>query len=622
VFFAWPLLLVFADVVLRARVIFAFNRVEWTYYLASVVLTTVAYCGGIWVLSRLRRRSWKWPYLGGLGLVALSCLAIIACGYGTYFANGDLPDLFLLSYIRCETENAVILFKAAFRMYYLVPLLIGVGGLCVLLDRSCRLTAVVPLRGMGRKVIAAGLCYVTLWYCWSGTVARGQCFLPVVRIPAVLAMYGYNEWKGINARPIKLPARNPLPIAGKIPRSRVNVLVILNESLRRQSLGIYGHPRETTPFMARFAAEHPAGVFKFNRAYTNSTTTLLSVPSILTGISPLQPIQYRIEAPLLWQWAKAAGMESFFITSHDLAWCDIGQFITTPGPDTFWDQKAGGLPHYRDLGCDDHATVEQVVRYLDAARHSDRPFMGVVHLNTNHYPYNTREEYRHWSGSDVDLYDNTVLETDSHIRSIVDKLTAVGKLESTVIIFCSDHGEAFNEHGYTAHFYCHFAETISVPLWIYLPPVMAQDRDLTAMRNNLDAVVQNLDLVPTILDCIGAWDLDSTAALRHPMMGQSLCRPLPPDRTVWITNSDEVMRSVIGLSSITNNQHYMIRTSSVPAKEDLYDLSADALELDNRWSKLTDLQRDTFRRSFLRFPVAAGMIRAACPDLKTDPPAP
>jgi hypothetical protein len=38
------------------------------------------------------------------------------------------------------------------------------------------------------------------------------------------------------------------------------------------------------------------------------------------------------------------------------------------------------------------------------------------------------------------------------------------------------------------------------------------------------------------------------------MLGQSLFRPVPPDRTVWITNTNEVMPSVIGLSSITGSQ--------------------------------------------------------------------
>lgn len=618
-YFSVPLALVLADGLIRSRVVLAFTWVEWSYYLASVVVMTAAYGAIIQLLRRLRRRPSRWPEAGTRLAVALACLLVLGAGYGAYFANGDLPDVFLLSYIRCEPKNALILFQNSVRAGYVVLLLLGVAGVSVWLGWVCRFAWEVPLRGWRRRTLVVGMAWAALWYCWSGTAGRGQCFVPLVRIPAVIAMAGCNEWNGVNPQPIRLPPRQPLEIATSLPRPPVNVLVILNESLRRQNLGIYGHHRNTTPAMARFASEHPEGFFKFDRAYTNSTTTLLSVPSILTGISPLQPIHHRVEAPLLWQWAKAADMETFYITSHDLSWCRIGPFITTPSPDVFWDQATGGLPHYRDLGCDDHFTVDQAVRHLEATKNSTRPFLGVVHLNSNHYPYNTREDYQRWNGSKIDSYDNTIVETDAHTDRLIAALSAAGKLEQTVIIFASDHGEGFNEHGYIAHFYCHFTETISVPLWFYLPPALAQRRDLSALRANLAATVQNLDLMPTILDCIGAWDHAPTAVFRQPMLGRSLLRPLPAERTVWITNTDEILHSVIGLSSVTGTRHYMLRTSSMPAKEDLYDLAADPAERHNLWGQLSEPQRDVYRTSFLRFPVAAGMMRASCPNLPPGP---
>lgn len=610
-FLALPLALLVADVVVRLRVVRAFSAVEWSCYLASALLMTGAYLGVVGLLRRLRRR---WPAWFARVVVALVVLVTLGAGYGAYLANGDLPDLFLLSYIRCEPENALILFRDSMKWTYVVGLLVGVAVLGGWLGWACRLAPALPLRGWRRKGAAVVVCWLALWYCWHGTAGRGQCFVPLVRIPAVLVLYGRNELKGFNPKPIRMPAREPLAVPA-LPQPAFNVLVILNESLRRQNLGIFGHPRDTTPFMARFASEHAAGFHQFTRAYTNSTTTLLSVPSILTGISPLQPLDQRVKAPLLWQWAKAADMDSFYFTSHDLAWCDIGTFITTPPPDAFWDQRQSGAPHYRDLGCDDHLTVAHAVDYLTANRNATRPFLGVVHLNCNHYPYNTRDEYRRWQGSEVDDYDNTILETDTQTGRLIDALGAAGKLDSTIIVFASDHGEGFNEHGYIAHFYCHFTETISVPLWVYLPPAFAAGRDLSALRANLDATVQNLDLMPTLLDCIGAWEAPSAAPLRQPMLGSSLLRPLPPDRTVFVTNTDEILNSVIGLSSVTGSRHYMLRTSSMPAREDLYDLAADPEEKHNLWDTLKPAERDAIRRPFLAFPVAARMMRAALPHL-------
>jgi len=614
-FLAWPILQLVLDLILRARVISTFTVWEWLYYAPSLVLSFLFYCGVVWCLQRLRQRAARWPYVAALCLTAFLYIIILSSSYGVFFANGDLPDLFLLSFIRCETENAVIMAKDSLRWYYfiLVPLATLILGWW--LHHLCRQSIVERKFSRLEMSIAATLGYASLWYCWSGTASHGQCFVPMVRTPAICAMYAYNECKGINPLPIVLRPRTPLPIHPKLARSPVNVLMILNESLRQQNLQLYGYGRATTPWMSRFAEDNPGNFFLFQRAYANATTTLLAVPSMLTGISPLQPVQYRCEAPLLWEWAKAADMQSFYFTSHDLSWCKMREFLTTPAADVFGDKQTSGLPHYRDLGIDDHYTVECAVKHLESLRDSARPFLGVIQLNTNHYPYNTREKYQLWKGANVDLYDNTILEMDTHTGRIIDTLKATGQLDNTLIIFTSDHGEGFNEHGYIAHFYCHFIETVAVPLWIYMPPALLQTHDPQCLKTNLALAVQNLDIMPTILDGIGAAANPATAPLRQHMLGQSLLRPVAPDRTILITNTDEVMNSNIGLSSITGFQHYMMRTSSMPIREDCFDLAADPLELNNLWPQYSEDQRNTYRQPFLQFAVAAKMIRTALPQI-------
>jgi arylsulfatase A-like enzyme len=285
-----------------------------------------------------------------------------------------------------------------------------------------------------------------------------------------------------------------------------------------------------------------------------------------------------------------------------------------------WDKEIHEHPTYRDLGIDDHFTVDAAVRHLESLRDSPRPFLGVIHLNTNHYPYNTHEQYQRWHGTNLDLYDNTIVETDTHVGRIIDTLRDTGQLDHTVILFASDHGEAFNEHGYIAHFYCHFVETVSVPLWLYLPPGLVAQREMNALKHNLTKTVQNLDILPTVLDCIGAWDLPATEPLRRPLLGQSLLRPLTAERTLWITNTDEVMNSIIGLSSIKGSKHYMIRTSSIPAKEDLYDLARDPGEQNNLWPRCSAAERTGYRNGFLQFPIPSRIMREAL--RQADPTAP
>ncbi len=612
----WPALALAADAMVRFRDLAGFGAVDWGCYAASAVLGA-----GLWWLAA-RGLLWLWRtgkkrlYRVALAALCLVSVALPAIGYGCYLANGDLPDLFLLSFVRCEPANAWILARAAVGPAHILGLLAGVAALVFWTDRWRRMEAAAPRPRRRTVALVALAAWLALWACWSATVSRGKCFTPTVRIPLITAMYLHNEVKGINPKPIRLPARQALEIHARIPRPPVNVLLVLNESLRPRNMALYGHRRENTPFMKEWQDAEPGNFLKFERAFSNSTSTLLSVPSILTGIATVQPMELKTTAPLLWQWAATAGAHSFYFTSHDPDWMGLGPFLTTPPPEACWDRRSAGHPPYRDMGCDDHFTVDHAVDHIASLAGNPRPFVGVVHLNTNHYPYNTRPEFRRWSGGAEDLYDNTILETDAHVRRLVEALEKASLLDHTVVIFASDHGEAFNEHGYIAHFYCHYVETISVPLWLRLPPGFAAGRDLTALRHNLGAYVQNLDILPTILDCIGAWEHPELAEFRRPLTGSSLFRPLPEEREFWITNTDEAMPSETGLSSVRGRWHYMLRASQRPPREELYDLEADPEERNDLWPATPAAEKERRRRSFLRFPESARMMLRAFPELE------
>ena len=123
---AWPVLLLVADFGLRWRIIARFSWSEWSYYVASVVVTWVAFGVVLWALRWLRERPGRWGYGLGLALVGALQLAILGVSYGVFVSNGDLPDLFLLSDIRCEPNNAIQLARDSFRWHYLIvmPLLV------------------------------------------------------------------------------------------------------------------------------------------------------------------------------------------------------------------------------------------------------------------------------------------------------------------------------------------------------------------------------------------------------------------------------------------------------------------------------------------------------------------
>jgi len=613
IYLAFPVGLILLDLAIRGRAMLHFTWPDTRIYLVSMALSLLMFRGVEGLLHRLRHRGFPRLYAAVLTLVATVWVTNILVSYAYFAANHSLPDLFTISYVRWETAHALVMARDAFHWHHALALLVGIALLGWFLHRACanpkRLWDLPRYGKLLHGLLASGI----LILCIANAAERPQSFLPDVNTPAICGRYLWKEYRGQNPPPIRLKPRHPLAIGEVFPTPPMNILVILNESLRRQELQLCGYPRETTPQMKRFAQGHAGDFFLFQRSYTNSSATLLSMPSIFTGISPLQPVALRSQAPLLWEWAKSAGMGTFFISSQDLSWCAMDRFFNTPSPDFFWDKRSTPHPYYRDWGIDDRFTVDKALAHLEELSRKDQRFLGVIHLNTNHYPYNTAPDYQRWTKNNLDLYDNTVLEMDTHVGRILKALADLGRLKDTAVIFASDHGEAFEEHGYIAHFYCHYVETVSVPIWMYLPPPALKDHSRSTLRANLKVPVQNLDLMPTMLDLMGIWAQPKVEPLLRDMQGTSLLRPVLGDRNILATNSDEVLVSSIGLSLIRGRMHYLLRTSLNPPEEDLYDLDADPWEKKNLWKRFPEADRRGYREAFRGYPLPARVIQSAFP---------
>jgi arylsulfatase A-like enzyme len=93
-----------------------------------------------------------------------------------------------------------------------------------------------------------------------------------------------------------------------------------------------------------------------------------------------------------------------------------------------------------------------------------------------------------------DLYDGEVAYFDARFAELLAALSGSGLLEESIVVFSSDHGEEFLEHGHLKHCRTLFDNSIRVPLLLRIPGVEAR---------TVSRPVQNLDLVPTILDYLG-----------------------------------------------------------------------------------------------------------------------
>jgi arylsulfatase A-like enzyme len=93
------------------------------------------------------------------------------------------------------------------------------------------------------------------------------------------------------------------------------------------------------------------------------------------------------------------------------------------------------------------------------------------------------------------LYKAEVESVDERVGYIIQALKHRKLLEKTFIVFTSDHGEMFGEHGRLGHGHDYYEQLVHCPLIIKGPGIPQGKREKT--------VVSHLDLMPTLKDLLG-----------------------------------------------------------------------------------------------------------------------
>ncbi|HJT78544.1 MAG TPA: sulfatase, partial [Gemmataceae bacterium] len=167
-------------------------------------------------------------------------------------------------------------------------------------------------------------------------------------------------------------------------------------------------------------------------------------------------------------------------------------------------------------------------------------------------------------------YLRLVTGVDREVGRIVDALRKAKLDGNTLVVFTSDNGFFYGEHGLAGKWFM-YEESIRVPLIVVDPraPEGARGRKVEAMT-------LNIDLAPTLLDYAGV-------AVAPAMQGRSL-RPLvrgehPAWRTDWFYEHHTLPKILPPSEGVrTERWAYLRWTGPEPAVEELYDLRADPLE--------------------------------------------
>ncbi len=172
---------------------------------------------------------------------------------------------------------------------------------------------------------------------------------------------------------------------------------------------------------------------------------------------------------------------------------------------------------------------------------------------------------------DAALYYGMVTYLDEHIGIILDKLDELELTNSTLVMFTTDHGHYFGQHGLIRKGPFHFEDGIKVPFITSLP-----NKVKSKVRS--DALLSLVDITPTVLDILEiAIPLHMTGLSQKPMLYGEVDKVRD-----WVICENKHEQNNLNMRTYIN-ERYKITVYQKHDFGDLYDLQTDPLELNNLW---------------------------------------
>jgi N-acetylglucosamine-6-sulfatase len=168
-----------------------------------------------------------------------------------------------------------------------------------------------------------------------------------------------------------------------------------------------------------------------------------------------------------------------------------------------------------------------------------------------------------------------LLAVDESLGRILETLERAGQLDNTVVVFTSDHGYFYGEHGLSVERRLAYEETIRIPLLVRYP------RAVPAGRTPAELVL-SIDLAPTLLE----W---ANVHASPAMQGRSLVPLIAGERTGWRSSflieyyTDTVFPRVrnMGYVAVRSERHKLIHYLELDNMDEFYGLDADPYEQRN-----------------------------------------
>ncbi len=381
-----------------------------------------------------------------------------------------------------------------------------------------------------------------------------------------------------------------------------NVLLVSIDTLRRDHVSAYGYERETTPRLDELAAEGAL----FENALSTTNWTLPAHMSMMTGLTPslhrVDDDHAKLSSSLavLPELFLEAGYATAAFTSHIYVGPRFGFDRGFELFETDTNQKA-------------EVVTSKALRWLDGV--GERPFFLFLHYFDPHWGYEPPPPYGrafgdpdpevgsrgfllpHLNPEDplppevipdiVALYDGEIAYTDHQLGRVFDRLREERRLDRTIVVVTSDHGEEFGEHGSFGHATHLNAEVTRIPLVIRHPPTLeAGPREQLALLSDLPLTLLGLASLPVpeqfglaAVDLAAAGGDDRLVVIESTRWGP---KRFAAQNARYKLTTEVVYRPVIFARHERGREYRLTERIIGPA---LYDVRNDPLEREDLLSK-------------------------------------
>jgi arylsulfatase A-like enzyme len=386
---------------------------------------------------------------------------------------------------------------------------------------------------------------------------------------------------------VRIPSRpggTAEDIARLKERDDLNVVFILVDTLRADRLGIYGYERPTSPVIDDIGGH---GIV-FKNTIGQSSWTKSSMASLWTSTFPSKngitryntTLPPEVEFPA--EVFKRAGFRTAGIWRNGWVAPNFGfnqgfdSYVKPMGsPERRKIQRSG--PSARTLKGTDLDVLDSAVEFTRNFGH-ERFFLYMHLMDIHQYVYD--DQAPDFGTSYSDVYDQSINWTDRIIGMFLREIDDLGLLTNTIVVIASDHGEAFEEHGYEGHARNLYREVAAVPFIIMLPFVLETGIEV-------EELVGNVDIWPTIFDLVGLPPIEGVdgvsqlprvleaAGLDPGVPIEGLTRPIFSELDRRWGNAKEDPNPLV---SVTDERVRAFIAVNDPDSDELYDIATDRME--------------------------------------------